>query len=53
MQASRPAPLPGEHNHEILNEVGYSDQDIDDLRTRGVLRSPGSRTNRRPGGDPT
>lgn len=42
MGASRPAPLPGQHNHEVLKEVGYSDDDIDDLFTRGVLRSPGS-----------
>ena len=42
MRASRPAPLPGQHNHEVLREVGYSDDDIDDLLTRGVLRSLGS-----------
>ena len=42
MRASRPAPLPGKHNHEVLKEVGYSDDDIDDLLTRGVLRSLGS-----------
>src|SRR6516162_3696273 len=41
MRASRPAPLPGQHNHEVLKEVGYSDDDIDDLITRGVLRSLG------------
>jgi crotonobetainyl-CoA:carnitine CoA-transferase CaiB-like acyl-CoA transferase len=43
MRASRPAPLPGQHNHEVLKEVGYSDDDIDDLLTQGVLRSLGSR----------
>jgi crotonobetainyl-CoA:carnitine CoA-transferase CaiB-like acyl-CoA transferase len=42
MRASRPAPLPGQHNHEVLREVGYSDDDIDDLLTRGVLRGLGS-----------
>ncbi len=42
MRASRPAPLPGQHSHEVLKEVGYSDDDIDDLLTRGVLRSLGS-----------
>jgi crotonobetainyl-CoA:carnitine CoA-transferase CaiB-like acyl-CoA transferase len=42
MRASRPAPLPGQHNHEVLKEVGYSDDDIDDLLTRGVLRGLGS-----------
>jgi crotonobetainyl-CoA:carnitine CoA-transferase CaiB-like acyl-CoA transferase len=43
MRASRPAPLPGQHNHEVLKEAGYSDDDIDDLLTRGVLRQRGSR----------
>jgi crotonobetainyl-CoA:carnitine CoA-transferase CaiB-like acyl-CoA transferase len=38
MEASRPAPLPGQHNAEILAELGYTDADIDDLRARGVLR---------------
>jgi crotonobetainyl-CoA:carnitine CoA-transferase CaiB-like acyl-CoA transferase len=42
MRASRPAPLPGQHNHEVLKEVGYSGDDIDDLLTRGVLRNLGS-----------
>jgi crotonobetainyl-CoA:carnitine CoA-transferase CaiB-like acyl-CoA transferase len=42
MRASRPAPLPGHHNHEVLKEVGYSDDDIDDLLTRDMLRSLGS-----------
>ena len=41
MRASRPAPLPGQHNHEVLKEVGYSDDDIDDLLTQGVLRGLG------------
>ena len=50
MQASRPAPLPGQHNREILREAGYSDGDIDDLLTRGVLRSLGSRVHSRPAG---
>lgn len=39
MRASRPAPLPGQHNHEVLREVGYSGDDIDDLLARGVLRT--------------
>jgi crotonobetainyl-CoA:carnitine CoA-transferase CaiB-like acyl-CoA transferase len=43
MRASRPAPLPGQHNHEVLTEVGYSDAEIDDLSTRGVLRRLRSR----------
>ena len=50
MRASRPAPLPGQHNHEVLKEVGYSDDDIDDLLTRGVLRSLGSGGHGRPAG---
>jgi len=47
MRASRPAPLPGQHNHEVLEEVGYSGDEIDDLLARGVLRSlssPGRRS---------
>lgn len=39
MEATRPAPLPGEHNLEVLLEAGYSDADVDDLLARGVLRS--------------
>jgi len=50
MRASRPAPLPGQHNHEVLKEVGYSDDDIDDLITRGVLRSLGLGGHGRPAG---
>jgi crotonobetainyl-CoA:carnitine CoA-transferase CaiB-like acyl-CoA transferase len=48
MRASRPAPLPGQHNHEVLKEVGYSDDDIDDLLSRGVLRSLSSGVHSRP-----
>ena len=50
MRASRPAPLPGQNNHEVLKEVGYSDDDIDDLLARGVLRGFGSRAHGRPAG---
>jgi len=50
MRASRPAPLPGQHGREVLKEVGYSDDDIDDLLTRDVLRSLGSRMHSRPAG---
>jgi crotonobetainyl-CoA:carnitine CoA-transferase CaiB-like acyl-CoA transferase len=50
MRASRPAPLPGQHNREVLREVGYSDDDIDGLLTRGVLRSLGSAVHGRPAG---
>ena len=33
----RPAPLHGEHTVELLAEVGYSDEDIGNLRTAGVI----------------
>ncbi len=48
MQATRPAPIPGQHNHEVLTELGYSDDAIDDLLTQGVLRDLRSRV-RSPG----
>lgn len=34
----RGAPLPGEHNQEVLREVGYSDEEIDALIESGALR---------------
>jgi crotonobetainyl-CoA:carnitine CoA-transferase CaiB-like acyl-CoA transferase len=38
----RHAPLQGEHNREVLAEVGYSDDDLDVLERDGVLfRAPG------------
>jgi crotonobetainyl-CoA:carnitine CoA-transferase CaiB-like acyl-CoA transferase len=33
----RPAPLLGQHNHEVLSELGLSDKDIDDLEAQGVI----------------
>ena len=30
-------PLLGEHNHQILNDLGYSDSDIDQMATSGVI----------------
>ena len=33
----RPAPLHGEHNREVLAEVGYSDAEIDGFERDGVL----------------
>jgi crotonobetainyl-CoA:carnitine CoA-transferase CaiB-like acyl-CoA transferase len=30
-------PEPGQHTDEILRSVGYSDTDIDSLRTRGII----------------
>jgi crotonobetainyl-CoA:carnitine CoA-transferase CaiB-like acyl-CoA transferase len=40
--ASRPAPLVGEHNREVLREVGMTDAEIDALEADGALR-PGDR----------
>jgi crotonobetainyl-CoA:carnitine CoA-transferase CaiB-like acyl-CoA transferase len=33
----RPAPLLGQHNHEVLSELGLSDMDIDELESQGVI----------------
>jgi crotonobetainyl-CoA:carnitine CoA-transferase CaiB-like acyl-CoA transferase len=33
----RPAPLLGQHNHEVLSELGLSAKDIDDLEAQGVI----------------
>jgi crotonobetainyl-CoA:carnitine CoA-transferase CaiB-like acyl-CoA transferase len=33
----RPAPLLGQHNHEVLSELGLSDEDIDELEAHGVI----------------
>jgi len=35
----QPAPLLGQHNHEVLSELGLSDKDIDDLEAQGVIGS--------------
>jgi crotonobetainyl-CoA:carnitine CoA-transferase CaiB-like acyl-CoA transferase len=35
--ADRPAPLLGQHTDEVLNELGYSDAAISELRERGVV----------------
>jgi crotonobetainyl-CoA:carnitine CoA-transferase CaiB-like acyl-CoA transferase len=35
----RPAPLPGEHNRDVLGELGFAGGDIDALESTGVLRS--------------
>ena len=37
MRASRPAPLPGQHNDEVLAELGYTEAEIAALRARRVL----------------
>lgn len=36
-QITRPAPLLGEHNEEILKYLGYSDEDIQSLRDKKVI----------------
>jgi crotonobetainyl-CoA:carnitine CoA-transferase CaiB-like acyl-CoA transferase len=33
----RPAPLLGQHNRELLAELGLSDKDIDELESQGVI----------------
>jgi crotonobetainyl-CoA:carnitine CoA-transferase CaiB-like acyl-CoA transferase len=33
----QPAPLLGQHNHEVLSELGLSDKDIDELESQGVI----------------
>jgi crotonobetainyl-CoA:carnitine CoA-transferase CaiB-like acyl-CoA transferase len=39
----KPAPLLGEHNHELLAELGLSDDEIAELETDGVIgRAPGN-----------
>jgi crotonobetainyl-CoA:carnitine CoA-transferase CaiB-like acyl-CoA transferase len=39
-----PAPLLGEHNHELLAELGLTDDEIAGLETDGVIgRVPGAR----------
>jgi crotonobetainyl-CoA:carnitine CoA-transferase CaiB-like acyl-CoA transferase len=38
----RPAPLLGEHNHELLTEIGLSDAEIAELEADGVIgHAPG------------
>jgi crotonobetainyl-CoA:carnitine CoA-transferase CaiB-like acyl-CoA transferase len=39
MTTRRPAPLPGQDNADVLRELGYDDDEIADLTTRGVLRT--------------
>lgn len=39
MRQVRHAPLPGQHNQEVLLEIGYTREQIDELAGRGVLRS--------------
>jgi crotonobetainyl-CoA:carnitine CoA-transferase CaiB-like acyl-CoA transferase len=45
----RPAPLPGEHNAEVLAELGLTAAEIAQLQHEGILRSrPGTHAARRP-----
>jgi len=37
----RPAPLPGQHNREVLAEAGFTDAEIEELEAAGVLRATG------------
>jgi crotonobetainyl-CoA:carnitine CoA-transferase CaiB-like acyl-CoA transferase len=37
----RPAPLPGQHTHEVLAEAGFSEAEITALAESGTIRSPG------------
>lgn len=41
VNVSRPAPLPGQHNHEVLAEAGLTETEIAELETAGVLRTTG------------
>lgn len=36
----RPAPRLGEHSREILGEIGYAGEEIEDLFARGISREP-------------
>jgi crotonobetainyl-CoA:carnitine CoA-transferase CaiB-like acyl-CoA transferase len=36
----RPAPALGQHNREILAQIGYSDQEVAELRAAGAFGSP-------------
>jgi len=36
-RVARRAPMAGEHTHEILSEIGISDERVDDLRAQGTV----------------
>ena len=36
---ARPTPLLGEHTHQVLQEVGYSERQIDELYRKGVVKT--------------
>jgi crotonobetainyl-CoA:carnitine CoA-transferase CaiB-like acyl-CoA transferase len=39
-ESRRPAPALGQHNREILAQIGYSDQEVAELRAAGAFGSP-------------
>jgi crotonobetainyl-CoA:carnitine CoA-transferase CaiB-like acyl-CoA transferase len=49
-QVRRAAPALGEHNREILVELGYSETEISELETGGTVRRPIARAIRNAGG---
>ena len=40
----RSAPLLGEHTHEVLVEIGYTDEEIAKFETEGCVLAPGRET---------
>ncbi|HEX2466184.1 MAG TPA: CoA transferase [Thermoanaerobaculia bacterium] len=40
VELRRPAPALGQHNREILGEIGFSDQEVAQLRAAGAFGSP-------------
>ena len=32
-----PSPTLGQHNHDVLSEIGYSDAEIQEMQQKGVL----------------
>jgi crotonobetainyl-CoA:carnitine CoA-transferase CaiB-like acyl-CoA transferase len=43
-KATRPAPLLGQHTHEVLSEAGYSESEINTLATLGAIANPARAT---------
>src|SRR5690606_23346013 len=37
---SRASPSPGEHTHEILQDLGYAEQAISDMESEGAIAGP-------------
>ena len=36
-ELTSPAPIFGQHTHQVLGELGYSDDEIEDLHTQGII----------------